>query len=99
MTTCLISGWTQLRPGDAEAMAVAGRDDRGRESHRDHADSVLKRAEAAVHVADERLLANLKPDERREFERILHAVGLQGVDIAAPSCIASNAGRDKGANT
>jgi DNA-binding MarR family transcriptional regulator len=61
--------------------------------------ALLKRAEAAVHVADERLLANLTPDERREFKRILHAVGSQAGDIATPSCISSNTASDKRANT
>ncbi|KMV22020.1 transcriptional regulator [Mycobacterium heckeshornense] len=37
--------------------------------------ALLKRAEAAVRVADERLLAQLAPTERREFKRLLHAVG------------------------
>jgi DNA-binding MarR family transcriptional regulator len=62
-------------------------------------EALLKRAEAAVHVADERLLANLTPDERREFKRILHAVGSQAVDIAAPSCLSSNVASGKGTNT
>jgi DNA-binding MarR family transcriptional regulator len=42
--------------------------------------SLLKRAEAAVQVADERLLAPLTPTERREFKRLLHAVGSQPVE-------------------
>jgi hypothetical protein len=37
----------------------------------------LKRAEPAVQVTDDRLSANLMADERREFKRILHAVGLR----------------------
>jgi DNA-binding MarR family transcriptional regulator len=48
--------------------------------------ALLKRAEAAVHVADERLLAHLTPTERREFKRLLHAVGSQAVDsVTAPA--------------
>ncbi|BBY06163.1 MarR family winged helix-turn-helix transcriptional regulator [Mycobacterium noviomagense] len=47
--------------------------------------ALLKRAEAAVHVADERLLAHLTVAERREFKRLLHAVGSQPADGAAPS--------------
>lgn len=47
--------------------------------------TLLKRAEAAVHVADERLLAHLTPSDRREFKRLLHAVGSQAIDDAA-SC-------------
>jgi hypothetical protein len=35
----------------------------------------LKRAEAAVKVADDRVLANLTPAERRELKRLLAAVG------------------------
>ncbi|MDA3641188.1 MarR family transcriptional regulator [Mycobacterium xenopi] len=42
--------------------------------------ALLKRAEAAVRVADERLLAQLTPTERREFKRLLHAVGSQPLD-------------------
>lgn len=61
--------------------------------------ALLKRADAAVQGAEERLLANLTPGERREFKRILHAVGSQAVDIAAPSCIPSNTGNDKPVNT
>lgn len=50
--------------------------------------ALLKRAEAGVQVADERLLANLTPGERSEFKRLLHAVGSQPVDSAAscPPC-------------
>ncbi|MGH3634547.1 MarR family winged helix-turn-helix transcriptional regulator [Mycobacterium sp.] len=39
--------------------------------------ALLKRAEAAVRVADERLLAHLAPSERREFKRLLQVVGSQ----------------------
>jgi DNA-binding MarR family transcriptional regulator len=35
---------------------------------------LLKRAEAAVHVADDRVLANLTPADRRQFKRLLNAV-------------------------
>jgi DNA-binding MarR family transcriptional regulator len=37
--------------------------------------ALLKRAEAAVRVADERVLANLAPAERRELKRLLARVG------------------------
>lgn len=37
--------------------------------------SLLKRAEAAVAVADENVMANLTQAERREFKRLLVAVG------------------------
>jgi DNA-binding MarR family transcriptional regulator len=37
--------------------------------------ALLKRAEAAVKVADERVLANLTPAERRDLKRLLAAVG------------------------
>jgi DNA-binding MarR family transcriptional regulator len=49
---------------------------------------LLKRAEAAVHVADERLLEHLAPAERRQFKRLLHAVGSQPAGGAAlgPAC-------------
>jgi len=51
---------------------------------------ILKRAETAVHAADERLLAPLTPIERREFKRLLHAVSSQAVESAAPNCMSSN---------
>jgi DNA-binding MarR family transcriptional regulator len=51
--------------------------------------TLLKRAEAAVHVADERLLAHLTADERREFKRLLHAVGSQPADSPSPSPFSS----------
>ncbi|WP_374101655.1 MarR family winged helix-turn-helix transcriptional regulator [Mycobacterium sp. SM1] len=47
--------------------------------------ALLKRAEAAVRVADERLLAPLTPAERREFKRLLHVVGSQALDTVAAS--------------
>jgi DNA-binding MarR family transcriptional regulator len=47
--------------------------------------ALLKRAEAAVQVADERLLAHVTPAERREFKRLLHAVGSQQVASATAS--------------
>ena len=37
--------------------------------------ALLKRAEAAVKVADDRVLANLTPAERRELKRLLASVG------------------------
>ena len=36
--------------------------------------TLLRRAEAAVKIADERVLANLTPAQRREFKRLLAAV-------------------------
>lgn len=47
--------------------------------------ALLRRAEAAVHVADERLLAPLAPIERREFKRLLGALGSQVTDSLAAS--------------
>lgn len=47
--------------------------------------ALLKRAEAAVRVADERLLANLTPTERRQFKRLLHLVGSQPSQPPCPS--------------
>jgi hypothetical protein len=35
----------------------------------------LKRAEAAVQLADARILAHLTPAEQREFKRVLQVVG------------------------
>jgi DNA-binding MarR family transcriptional regulator len=37
--------------------------------------ALLKRAETAVHEADQRVLANLTPAEQRELRRLLAAVG------------------------
>jgi DNA-binding MarR family transcriptional regulator len=37
--------------------------------------ALLRRAESAVRVADERMLARLSPAERREFKRVLHSMG------------------------
>jgi DNA-binding MarR family transcriptional regulator len=53
--------------------------------------ALLKRAEAAVQVADERLLAHLTAAERREFKRLLHAVGSQPAEgtAARPPCSSS----------
>lgn len=45
--------------------------------------ALLKRAEAAVLVADEQLLTRLAPTERRDLKRLLHAVATQPVDGAA----------------
>jgi DNA-binding MarR family transcriptional regulator len=59
--------------------------------------TLLKRAEAAVHVAEEQVLANLTPTERREFKRLLHAVGSQAV--TAPPWISSNTASDNSAPT
>ena len=39
----------------------------------------LKHAEAAVRVADERVLANLTPAQRREFKRLLAAIGTRTI--------------------
>jgi DNA-binding MarR family transcriptional regulator len=61
--------------------------------------ALLKRAEAAVHVADERLLAHLSPSERRELKRLLHTVGSGTVGGAAPSCMPANVAADTAAST
>ena len=61
--------------------------------------ALLKQAEAAVHVADERLLTHLSPGERRELKRLLHAVGSGVGGGAASSCMSSNIGADTGAST
>jgi DNA-binding MarR family transcriptional regulator len=37
--------------------------------------ALLKRAEAAVKVADDHVLANLTPAQRRDFKRLLAAIG------------------------
>lgn len=56
--------------------------------------ALLKRAEAAVRIADERLMSSLTPTERSELKRLLHAVGSGTVGIAAPSCTSSDVGED-----
>lgn len=61
--------------------------------------TLLKRAEAAVHVADERLLAHLTPAERRELKRLLHLVGSEAVTSTASSCPSSNVEGDTGTKT
>jgi len=61
--------------------------------------TLLKHAEAAVHVADERLLARLTPDERHDLKRLLRAVGSQPVDTAAPACVSPNIISEKEPNT
>lgn len=42
--------------------------------------ALLKRADAAVHVADQRILTRLSADERRHLKRLLYAVGSRAVD-------------------
>ena len=43
--------------------------------------ALLKRAEAVVQVADERLLGQLTPTERAQFKRLLHTVGSEPADL------------------
>jgi DNA-binding MarR family transcriptional regulator len=43
--------------------------------------ALLKRAEVAVQVADERLLGQLTPSERAQFKRLLHVVGSEPADL------------------
>jgi len=52
--------------------------------------ALLRRAEAAVHVADERLLTHLTPAERRQFKRLLNVVGSQPSDGTTPRRLRSN---------
>ena len=54
--------------------------------------ALLKRAESAVQVADERLLANLTLAERGELKRLFRSLGSQPVDSAdcMPSGIAGD---------
>jgi DNA-binding MarR family transcriptional regulator len=61
--------------------------------------ALLKRAEAAVRVADERILAHLTPAEEREFKRVLHLVGSKALDSPAPLWVGSSSGRATTANT
>jgi DNA-binding MarR family transcriptional regulator len=46
--------------------------------------ALLKRAEAAVRAADERLLAGLTPTERHQLKKLLHAIDPYAVEGAAP---------------
>jgi DNA-binding MarR family transcriptional regulator len=45
--------------------------------------ALLRRAEAAVRIADGRVLANLTAQQRREFRRILVALGSDEIDADA----------------
>lgn len=42
--------------------------------------ALLKRAEAAVHVADERILTRLAGDEQKKLKQLLHALGSRADD-------------------
>jgi len=44
--------------------------------------ALLRRAEATVQIADERLLGQLTPSERAQFKRLLHTVGSEPADLA-----------------
>jgi len=44
--------------------------------------ALLRRAEATVQIADERLLGQLTPSERSQFKRLLHTVGSEPADLA-----------------
>ncbi|CAN5481597.1 MarR family transcriptional regulator [soil metagenome] len=51
--------------------------------------ALLARAEAAVRIADDRVLASLTPDQRREFRRLVDAIGAKTDPLAAgmtPPC-------------
>lgn len=47
--------------------------------------ALVQRAEAAVQVAEKRIMADLAPAERREFKRVLYVVGSHTVDSAPPT--------------
>jgi DNA-binding MarR family transcriptional regulator len=49
--------------------------------------AVLKRAEAAVRVAEERILTNLAVAERQELKRLLAASGSTGSEHREASCL------------
>ena len=46
--------------------------------------ALLKRAEAAVDAADERMLAHLSPAEQRQLKRLLYRAGNPATDDASP---------------
>lgn len=50
--------------------------------------ALLKRAEAAVQAADEQMMTQLSPAERRELKRLLSMVGSRATHGTAPSRIA-----------
>jgi DNA-binding MarR family transcriptional regulator len=50
--------------------------------------ALLKRAEAAVRVADERILTDLTPIEYRELKRLLYAAGSRATNGAAADAAA-----------
>lgn len=52
--------------------------------------TLLKRAEAAVRVAEERILTQLTVTERQELKRLLAASGSGAIEGPGPSCIAED---------
>lgn len=48
--------------------------------------ALLKRAEAAVQVADERILTDLTAAEQRQLKRLLHALAVRGVNTVGNRC-------------
>lgn len=58
--------------------------------------ALLKRAEAAVRVADERILIDLTPVEQRQLKRLLHALGARTANRVAALCMPSDVEGDGG---
>ena len=56
--------------------------------------ALLKRAEAAVRVADGEILIDLTPVEQRQLKRLLYALGSRTADPAATWCAPSDVGGD-----
>jgi DNA-binding MarR family transcriptional regulator len=54
--------------------------------------ALLKRADAAVRVADERMLIDLTPVEQRQLKRLLYALGSRTADPAVALCAPSDVG-------
>jgi DNA-binding MarR family transcriptional regulator len=56
--------------------------------------ALLKRAEAAVRVADDRILIDLTRVEQRQLKRLLYALGSRTADPAAAWCAPSDVAGD-----
>lgn len=78
----VLRGLQELGVVSRPAMVSSGRSLPARLTGKGRA--LLKRAEKAVHTADERLMTRLAPAERHELKRLLHTVGSHAVDGLEP---------------
>ena len=61
--------------------------------------ALLKRAEAAVRAADDRVLASLTPTQRHDFRQLVDAIGAKAAPMAealTPPCFDEVSGRNAG---